>query len=243
MKVITAAATVPRVFSITARHMRMAEAEISLRPADKVAILRARKPKWASEILDLVGIERHVIGSLPEFPSPCIFVGNHVGFLDIPFLMSIAPVCFVAKQELRKWLVVGRGCELTETILVDRASSDSRRRVGEQIAAALKSGSKQLCVFPSGTTCLDEKKPWMPGAFRIAESNNIPIVPFRIRYHPLRPAAYIDRDNFLVQLWRIHRRRPIQAEIEFHPPVIVTDPRTEAQRWQTWTQEFLGKSS
>jgi 1-acyl-sn-glycerol-3-phosphate acyltransferase len=232
--------TAPRVLALTARHMRRAENEIrSLGDIERSSILRLHKQQWAREVLDLVGVQLELIGELPKIEGSVILVGNHIGFLDIPVVISYFPVSFVAKHELRKWLIIGRGCELTETILVDRSSVTSRKNVTEQILNTMSQDNRQLCIFPSGTTTLDESKHWQTGAFRIAEAGKIPIIPFRLRYDPLRTAAYIDRDNFMLQLWKIGRARPLKAQIEFHQPIMIQDPKQDAEHWRNWTRKFL----
>ncbi len=232
--------TAPKVLALTSRHMHRAEIELT-HSADtpKSVILRRHKQQWAREVLDLVGVQLELIGNVPNIDGPVILVGNHVGFLDIPVVMSFFPVSFVAKHELRKWPIIGRGCDLTETILVNRSSTASRKNVTEQILKSIRLDNRQLCIFPSGTTTLDESKPWQTGAFRIAHTGNIPILPFRLSYDPMRTAAYIDRDNFLLQLWRIGRKRPIKAQIEFHEPVSIQHPKQDAEHWHNWTRSFL----
>ncbi len=192
---------------------------------------------WASELLKIVRVEVKQIGTPSQ--SPVLFMGNHLSYLDIPLIMSVAPAVYIAKRELSRWPFFGRGMRSVGTVFVDRSSTHSRREAAESSAPFIKKNAQSVTIFPSGTTKLLEETPWRWGSFLIAKRHSIPVQPFRIRYEPIREVAFIDRDLFAPHLWRLLSFDKIVAEVEFHDPIEVGDPEAEALRWWNWTRERL----
>ena len=196
------------------------------------------KRLWGEESLRHVGVTIEVIGQVCLDPS-VLFVGNHISYLDIPLLMSqVHDISFVAKEEVAAWPLFGHGAKAAKTIFVKREDKADRTKSRQAITEGLKQGHR-IAIFPSGTTCLDEKKDWKKGAFEIAKENHCLVQPFRITYSPLRAAAYIDDDFFPFHLAGLFHLGPIRARIEFHPPVHVDSPIESCQRWQNWTREKI----
>lgn len=192
------------------------------------------KENWSREIMDLLQLQPVVKGK-PTQERPAIFVGNHLSYLDIPLLMTtVHDVCFVAKQELSSWPIFGTGAKRLGTVFVKRGNSSAQNQVYQGLKLALREERKAIGLFPSGTTCLDESKPWKFGAFRLAHELNIPLQVFRIRYSPLRRVAFIDKDLFPVHLWGLCSGKPLEASLEFAEPVRITNPEKECVQWQAW---------
>ncbi len=161
------------------------------------------KKDWGLMVLKSFGFKLQIIGNPPTGIS-CILVGNHISFLDIPVLLAAAPeVIFIAKDDLIKWPVIGAGAKALGTIFVNRGSGSDRSHVRSQVAKVLHEKKSVVAIFPSGTTCLHEEKPWKKGAFEIAKEANVPIQLFRLNYFPLRESAYIDDDNLLDQMAKV----------------------------------------
>ncbi len=194
------------------------------------------KAQWASQMLELLKVDLKVIGTMSEL-KPLLLVGNHISYLDIAILMKSNPgFSFVAKSEVGAWPIFGKAAHAAETIFVKRGNGKSRAAARQAIGAALQS-HRRVVVFPSGTTCLNEAKPWKKGAFEIAKEYKVRLQPFRISYLPLRPTAYIDNDFFPVHLYRLASFPRIHAQIEFHPPIYVTDPMADCAFWSEWAQQ------
>ena len=215
------------VFTRTYSYLRRAKS-----PSADVEQL---KIDWARETLSSVGVEAQVIGR-PERSGPLFLVGNHISYLDIPLLMWSSPgVSFLAKSEIQKWPAIGLGAKVIGTTFVKRESKVERASARVEIARAVRAGAK-IALFPSGTTTLDESKPWRLGVFDIAHTQGFPVQPFRIRYTPLRTAAYIDRDLFPAHLFKLAKSEGVQAVIEFHAPVRIEDPAEDALKWWNWSR-------
>lgn len=199
------------------------------------ANLSVLKIQWAKSLLNNLNVDLEIVGKSVEEPST-LYVGNHISYLDIPLLMStVASISFVAKQELSLWPVFGKGAQKLDTIFVKRESTDSRKNARTALQKALIDG-KRITIFPSGTTCVDERKPWRLGAFEIAHATNVWVQPFRIHYKPLREVAYIDNDCFPIHLFKLFSLGRIDAQLEFHDPIKITDPKKDCDRWYKWSQ-------
>lgn len=198
---------------------------------------------WAERILRTVRVEWKVLGDDGTLATPAIVVGNHVSYLDIPMLMTQMPVSFVAKKQIGDWPVFGHACRSVGTVFVERDCGDSRRNTAEAIGPFVLEKKRCVAIFPSGTTTVDESKPWRWGAFLIAKRYGIPIRPFRLRYEPLRRAAFINEDLFPTHLWNLMYSGGVRATIEFHPLVQVSDPQADAMRWWEWTREVSTSQS
>lgn len=191
---------------------------------------------WSQELLDLFSIQAQRIGATPS-SDPVIFVGNHVSYVDIPLILSKTPVRFVAKAELQKWPILNSAFNRADIIFVKRESQTSRKNTTEAIRKALDD-KKAVCLFPSGTTDIKELKPWKRGAFQVAKDLNIPIQPFRLTYTDLRRVAYIDDDFFFTHIFRLANSERIVGTIEFHEPILVDDPKVDAEKWWRWSQQI-----
>ncbi|NNE76451.1 MAG: 1-acyl-sn-glycerol-3-phosphate acyltransferase [Pricia sp.] len=113
-----------------------------------------------------------------------MLVANHTSMLDIMLMLytSKNPFVFVGKKELVKIPIFGffykRVC-----IMVDREDTGSRTGVYRRAQRRLNQGLS-ICIFPEGgvpedeTLLLDDFK---DGAFKMAISHNIPLVP--ITFH------------------------------------------------------------
>lgn len=195
--------------------------------------------EWGAEMLSALGC-RHETRGVPT-REPSLLVGNHISYVDIPLLMANLPAAFVAKKQLASWPIFGEAMRCAGTVFVDRDSKESRKKVGEALAPRILEDRQSVAVFPSGTTTMDESREWRHGAFLIAKQFNLPVQPFRIRYEPLRPVAFLLDDGFIGHLWSLLRTGTFRAEIEFHLPIRVEDPVLDAAKWWNWAREPLLK--
>jgi 1-acyl-sn-glycerol-3-phosphate acyltransferase len=87
---------------------------------------------------------------------------------------------WVLKAELRKVPGVGIGCEKAGHIFVDRSNPDQARQAVSDALASVGNGVGVL-FFAEGTRSPDGKlRPFKKGAFRVATSQNLPILPVTI---------------------------------------------------------------
>ncbi len=98
----------------------------------------------------LLGIRVHAAGQLAA-GKPVLLVSNHVSWLDIPALSTIAPVCFVAKAEVGTWPFVSLLAKLQRTVFVDRTRRTLVKNKAGEIAHRLAKGDN-IVLFAEGTS-------------------------------------------------------------------------------------------
>lgn len=122
----------------------------------------------------------HVIQSDQTY----VFVCNHVTLMDIPIVGGsvIHPWRSLAKREILRipalgWIISNI------SIMVDRHSRGSRNQSLQQMKHALERGVSVL-IFPEGTRNRGKRPllPFYPGAFHVAISAQVPILPMLITH-------------------------------------------------------------
>lgn len=104
--------------------------------------------RWSNRLLGILGVNLEVTG------SACmngLLVANHISWLDVFVISSIAPATFVCKNEVRHWPLIGLLCARTDTVFLERGSRAAAQRVNQTLAGKLRNG-EQVAVFPEGTT-------------------------------------------------------------------------------------------
>ncbi len=156
----------------------------------------------------------------------CVYVANHVSWFDVFCLASVLPRwSFVAKQELRKIPIFGRGAEAVGTIFVQRRSRKSATEMYEKAAKRINEGAS-VVVFAEGTRGDDYSlRPFKKGSFVLAMTAGVPIIPLIIvgtrevmprgqwlvhagvvNIHFLEPIPtaglpFTDRERLVAQVW------------------------------------------
>jgi 1-acyl-sn-glycerol-3-phosphate acyltransferase len=112
-----------------------------------------------------------------------IYVSNHTSFLDLPGIRMIIPGQFrpLAKKELLKIPIFG-WIARSATIIVDRSSSQSRKKSMDKLKAILLDGVSIL-IFVEGTQNRSKEplQPFHDGAFRIAVDTQQPLLPLVVK--------------------------------------------------------------
>jgi len=192
---------------------------------------------WSHSVLKSLGVSLKTSGTPAS--EPVLLVGNHMSYIDIPLVCAATAAVFVAKKELSSWQIIGYTCNCTAIVWVERVYGASCRDAGSAIAPAIKEKGNKVVLFPSGTTTLDENVLWKRGAFKIAHEHQLKVQPFRIRYTPLRRAAFIGKDLFVPHLWKLLTDGGVQATLEWGQPQLITDVRKDCEAMQRWTMEGL----
>jgi 1-acyl-sn-glycerol-3-phosphate acyltransferase len=113
--------------------------------------LRRRIPRRFHRLVCAVlGIRVHEVGRRMH-EHPLLIVANHCSWLDISVISAVAPVVFVAKQEVAGWPVIGLLAKLQRTVFVDRTRRHKTRDVNAEIASRLAQGDP-VVLFGEGTS-------------------------------------------------------------------------------------------
>jgi len=165
---------------------------------------------WARSISFLTPISVKVFGREHLKPGQSyVIVSNHQSLFDILILYGWLDIDFkwVMKKELRKLPGLGIACEKLGHIFVDRSNrhqaisalNNSRHRIRE---------GTSIVFFPEGTRSTEiHLRPFKKGAFHMALSLGLPILPVTIRgTREIHPTKSFDT-------------YPGKASLTFHPQI------------------------
>lgn len=144
---------------------------------------------WARGLVRIARVRVVTAGEAP--PSGKLLVSNHLSYLDIPVLDSVAPMVFVARADLRRWPFWGWMATLGGTIYVDRATKRDVMRVRREMGDAMALGDRVI-IFPEATsTSGDTILPLKPALLADAAEGRAPVHWLTLTYRtpPRGPAA------------------------------------------------------
>ncbi len=139
---------------------------------------------WSRVFLFLPPMTYTVTGTENVNPgTQYFFLANHLSNFDIPLLFRAipTPIRYLAKKELYKIPVFAQALHIGGMVKIDRgAGASSYAAINEGVARAKENGYS-LIVFAEGTRSRDgELHPFKKGAFRMAISTGLPIVPVTV---------------------------------------------------------------
>jgi 1-acyl-sn-glycerol-3-phosphate acyltransferase len=186
------------------------------------------KRQWSRRLLRVLGVALRVAGTSPQG----LVVANHVSFLDIFVINAVKPVAFVAKDEVRRWPLIGWLAARADTIFLERGSRSAAQRARAALVGRLRAGER-AAIFPEGTTSAgDRVLPFHGALFQAAIDAGAPVTPLALRYvdasgrHSAAP-AYIDDITLWQCLRAIACSEKLTAEVEVLAPLptLVADRR------------------
>jgi 1-acyl-sn-glycerol-3-phosphate acyltransferase len=190
---------------------------------------------WHRVAARMIGLRVRVVGG-PAAGRPLMLASNHVSWLDIVTLGSVADVSFIAKSEVAGWPVFGWFSKMQRSVHIER---EKRGRSGEQaveIARRLAAGDIML-LFAEGTTgdgnLLLPFKTTLFGAASMllsaSEHDRLWIQPVAVAYtrvHGLpmgrrhRPlVSWIGDQDMAPHLLGVLRESALDVEVHFGEPV------------------------
>jgi len=195
--------------------------------------------RWGKGLAWVMGV-RVVERNRRQGPMGDVVVANHMGFLDVPVLLSYYPAVFIIKMELRRVFYFGKALARGGHVFVERGSSSSRRSARAGVSEVLEQGDR-IIVFPEGgASCEKERRPFKPFCFfeaaRLGKSVELCI----IDYQPDRRQLRWDVNRKMVpQLMEIIGRRRTDVSVEFFPAEVPDDPEAVAQRYHDLVEQRL----
>lgn len=177
----------------------------------------------------LFGIRVRAVGG-PCRGGAVLFVGNHASWIDIIVMASLAPVSFVAKQEIAGWPFFGWLAKLQRSVFIDRRRSSAGAHA-RALVARLAAGDS-VVVFPEGTSGDGNRvRRFRSSMFVLPEGEaggGVRVQPFSICYSGLNglPLARRNRPlltwsgeaDLLPHIWRALGLARIEVTVTFHPP-------------------------
>jgi 1-acyl-sn-glycerol-3-phosphate acyltransferase len=177
-------------------------------------------------------------------------VSNHSSWLDILVLGGRLEACFIAKEDVAGWPVIGWVARLGRTVYVRRKRTSTARE-RDEMRVRLTDGDN-LILFPEGTTSDGSRvMPFRSAFLSIAEVAATPdgkpplVQPVSVVYDRLGylPAGRNTRALFSwygdmdigSHFWRIAQYRGMRATVLLHAPLDPADfPSRKALAQATW---------
>jgi lyso-ornithine lipid O-acyltransferase len=176
----------------------------------------------------ILGFKVEVAGTLPK-QGATLIVSNHVSWIDIVVLSSLAPLSFVAKREVGTWPFFGWLAKLQRTVFVDRERRHSTQQSRNELDVRLAQGDT-LVLFPEGTSHDGSSiLPFKSSFFAAGLGAGVSVVPATVAYvaqrglpmtRRQRPclAWYADME-LLPHVWAVLQAGPVTVRVIVHPPL------------------------
>ena len=181
--------------------------------------------RWSKRVLLALGFRVSVCGQPPHgsFIAP-----NHLSYMDIILLGSVAPQIFLSKREVAFWPVVGAYTRMAGTLFIDRTRRGDVAGRDEQFGRVIR---EELCmtIFLEGTsTDGREVLPFRSSLLEPVVSNGWSITPAYLRYEcdegdPSQDVCWWGDMTFGGHLLRMIKVKRTRAYISFgqtHPPCL-----------------------
>ncbi len=226
---------------------------------------RFARAYW-SAICTLLGMKVRVLG-IPATGGarPVVYACNHSSWLDVPVLGGNLLACFVSKDDVGRWPVVGQVARLGRTIFVSRQRGTTGRE-RDDMRLRLAAGD-DLILFPEGTSSDGTRVlPFHSSFFAAAKPSGVhddrhasargrPLVqPVSVVYDRLAGlpvgnarravfAWYGDMD-LASHFWQLAQWRSMRASVLLHPPLDPADfPTRKALAQAAWNAVAEGAAS
>jgi 1-acyl-sn-glycerol-3-phosphate acyltransferase len=173
-------------FRVTSRLVWLA-AELSFSAASfavqRPVANRSKRAAWlrktARRLTRVFGIQSFITGTVP---TEGMLICNHLSYLDIVVLASMAPCVFVAKRDVNGWPVFGWFARVAGTVFVNREQRAQVGEVAREITSALNEGNL-VVLFPEGTSSGGESVlPFKSSLLEPAAREDRPLAVGFIRY-------------------------------------------------------------
>ena len=183
-------------------------------------------------VLRILGVRVSIEGEVLK-SGPAILAANHVSWLDIVIMSSLAPVSFIAKRDVNAWPLFGQLARLQRTVFVDRhrrhSTGSSRNEMRQRLAAG-----DILVLFAEGTSGDGASvKPFKSALFSAVEPAHVPLQPISIAYTGHRNLPMTRRQRPLYawygdmelppHLWQALSYGPIEITVICHAPLAIAD--------------------
>lgn len=148
------------------------------------AQVRYQVGKWAREMIRTAGGSVKVEGLERMADGPAVYVSNHLSYFDIPLVLGYLgdqTIPLVAKKQIQKIPMIRSWMKELHCVFIDRDNPRASMAALKEAEQWVEQGYSMV-VFPEGTRSVDGAvHDFKSGAFRIAQKNKVPVVPFVIQ--------------------------------------------------------------
>ncbi len=193
-------------------------------------------PHWYHrQVCRIIGIRLNVEGEIAR-EQGVLIVSNHVSWLDITVLSAVAPVSFVAKQEVASWPFVSWLAKLQRSVFVDRTRRSEAGDKANEILNRLEAGD-HIVLFAEGTSSDGNSVvPFKTALFAAAKpaggramGNEVLVQTLALTYTKIHGLPLCRRGRHVVawygdmdlasHAWKLLGLGPIDVNIRIGPPV------------------------
>ena len=199
---------------------------------------------WNHGVLRVLNVHLYLEGQIAT--GAVLYTANHISWLDIPCLRAVVDAAFVAKDEVRRWPVIGRMSEQAGTIFLKRGGHNTSNETAEHMTWLL-ARRRPVIVFPEGTTSAGQTVRYFYGRlYQSAVRTQGKVQAVAIAYphasgvHPRVP--FVGDDDLVRHLWRLLKEDRIDAQLVFCAPLPAAgrERRTLASQSRVLILETLG---
>jgi 1-acyl-sn-glycerol-3-phosphate acyltransferase len=176
--------------------------------------------RWARRLLAILNVRVTCLNEPATLPPRCVLVANHVSWLDIMTIFAVRPAVFVAKEDVRRWPVIGKLCAQAGTLFIERGRGHHARHINGRVATTLLAG-RVFAMFPEGTTS-DGRilNRFHRALFQSAVDAEAVLQPVGIRYTDPDGAwtdapAFVGDMSLVGSIWRLVSAQTLVAELRF----------------------------
>ena len=141
--------------------------------------------RWARGCLAIFGARVELVGPPPS--PPFLLVSNHLGYLDVIVLASVAPARFLSRADVADWPGIGPIARSAGTLFIDRAAKRDLPKVIDRVRETFEAGHGVI-FFPEGTSSGGaDVLPFKASLFEFAAAGGLPVHCASLAFE--RPAA------------------------------------------------------
>ncbi len=195
---------------------------------------------WGRGLAAIMGIRVHLRNSR-KGPMGDMIISNHMGFLDVPVLLSYFPAVFIIKMEMRNVFYFGNALAHQGHIFVERGDKSSMHNAADGLKRTLEAGDRVI-VFPEARASNGALRlPFHQGSFRVAKEMGKLVEACIIDYLPDRKMLQWDITKpMLPQFFNLLGRRRTHISLEFVPSTLVEgEPRDFANAYHDLIENKL----
>lgn len=186
---------------------------------------------WPRLLIEAQGVRLKVVGEANAAARPAVFIFNHRTAMDTFIVAAVVKTDFtgVAKAELKKnplFATIGRAMDIA---FVDRGNTESAVATMQDVERLTEKGVS-IVVSPEGHRYdTQEVGPFKKGAFRMAKSAGVPVIPIVLR----NADEVAARDSMTVN--------PGTVDVAILPPISLDDWELDdfTERIEQVRQQFI----